>query len=312
MTVTPNAASRQESTVTPNAPSISQATVTPNAAVTATNIHYEMPVEVFAAFLDVRMKYSCGLYADDTVSLDEAQRAKLDWVLTANLGLAAGQRLLDVGCGWGSLTLYAAEQGCHVVGVTPSRPQREHILRQAAARGLADRVTVRLGRFTSLDLDGESFDGVSMLGSIVHMPDRFEVLSRAYQRLRTHGRLYLSESCFRNRKTFERFRTSPGFQYVGEEIFGFGEMAPLAELIAAAEEAGFSLVKLSDLTAHYRRTLADWAVNAERSRAAIEAAVPGATDRLLRYFEIGETGFGYTVKHYAFAAEKSRMGTLLL
>ena len=287
-------------------------TVTPDGAVAATNLHYELPAEVFAAFLDRRMKYSCGLYEHSGVGLEEAQRAKLDWVLDAKLELRPGQRLLDVGCGWGSLVLHAAERGNEVVGVTPSLPQRDYILRRAAERGLSGRVDIRLGRFTALDLGDESFDAVSMIGSIGHMPDHGEALSRAYRGLRTHGRLYLSESCFRNRKALARFRATAGFRYVRDEIFGFGEMVPLSDLVAAAEDAGFSIVGLSDLTAHYPRTIADWAANAEHARATIEGILPGTTDRLLRYFEISAAGFGYTTKHYAVAARKSRMGSLRL
>ncbi|MER5431862.1 class I SAM-dependent methyltransferase [Streptomyces sp. NPDC002588] len=284
--------------------------VTPNEAVARTNSHYELPPEVFAAFLGTSMKYSCGLYSGPESTLDQAQEAKLAWVVDANLRLRPGQRLLDVGCGWGSLVLFAARRGIEVVGVTPSRPQREHILRRAAELGVADLVEVRLGGFTESDLSGRRFDGVAMIGSIVHMPDRAEVLLRAYELLGPKGRLYLSESCFRNRKIFDAYRRSPGFEFVGGEIFGFGEMVPLSDLIAAAEEAGFSIVKLTDLTTHYPRTLADWEERVRDRRNQIDALIPGTADRLLRYFKIGSVGFGFTTKHYAFAAEKSRMGRL--
>lgn len=282
--------------------------VGPDTAVAATNGHYELPVEVFASFLGRRMKYSCGLYDSPTTTLDEAQEAKLRWVLGRNLRLEPGQRLLDVGCGWGSLTLFAAERGCHVVGITPSRPQREYIRQQARERGIDHLVDIRLGRFTAVDLGGEHFDAAAMIGSIVHMPDRENALALARGHLRTGGRLYLSESCFRNRKIFDEYRTSPGFRFVGEDIFGFGEMVPLAELIAAAEDAGFSIVRLADLTAHYPRTLQDWAERVRAEQARIDGVLPGTSERLLRYFEIGGTAFGYTTKHYAFVAEKSRMG----
>ncbi|WP_434447578.1 SAM-dependent methyltransferase [Lentzea sp. E54] len=284
-------------------------TVEPDVAVEATNAHYELPVEVFAAFLDSSMKYSSGLYVEPNATLEQAQRAKLDWVLDDCLRVSSGARLLDIGCGWGSLTLAAAAKGIDVVAVSPSAPQCEYVLRRAGELGVADRVEVRQGRFTALDLTGEKFDAVTMLGSIVHMPDREDVLVAVSGLLRPRGRLYLSESCFRNQRIFAEYRTSPGFRYVGEDIFGYGEMVPLAELVAAAESASLSIVNVSDLTGHYVQTLADWTSAVERNRDGIDTAVAGTADRFLRYFEIGATAFGYTAKHYALVAEKSRLGT---
>lgn len=269
---------------------------------TVTNQHYELPVAVFEAFLDRRLKYSSALYLRDDMSLDEAQTAKLDFVAD-QLDISRGDRVLDIGCGWGSLALFLAEEHrCHVTGVTPSRPQAEHVLQQARYRGLADLVDVRVAIFEESEVDGE-YDAAAMLGSIVHMPNRIEVLTKVFHALGRRGRLYLSESCFRNLKIHAEFNARPGTRHVVETIFGWGDMVPLSVLVEALESAGFSLAGLTDLTAHYRRTCADWARRAVVNREAIGELF----DDLVRYLETAEAGWGYTTKHYAVTARKSRL-----
>jgi cyclopropane-fatty-acyl-phospholipid synthase len=271
---------------------------------TATNTHYERPPEYFAAFLDRRMKYSSARYDGQDLSLDDAQTAKLSWVAD-QLDLGPGKHLLDVGCGWGSLTLFAAaERGATVTGVTPAGPQVEHIRAQAAELGVADRVTILVGGFTGLDVPGR-FDAVSMLGSIVHMPDRVQVLRQAYGLLRTGGRLYLSESCFRNAEAYQRFKDRPGTLHVTESTFGFADMVPLSVLVAAAETAGFSLTSLTDLTDDYYRTIEAWIGRATENAAFLDT-FEGGSEHLLRYLETANAGWGYTTKHYAFTGRRKR------
>jgi cyclopropane-fatty-acyl-phospholipid synthase len=282
----------------------------------ATNRHYELPVEVFAAYLDRRLKYSSGLYAGPGTSLDDAQTAKLHFV-AARLGLTGGERILDIGCGWGSLILFMAQEyGCRSTGVTPSATQADHIRALARRDGLDPLVEVHHGSFTDsfeftnsseADADGR-YDAVTMLGSVVHMPDRDAVLAKAHRLLRPGGTLYLSESCFRNAATYSRFAGRPGTRHVTEDIFGFADMVPLSVLVQAVESAGFSLTGLADLTAHYKRTVDDWEQRALTNRDAIEDAVPGLCERLVRYLRIASAGWGYTTKHYALCATRSRLG----
>jgi cyclopropane-fatty-acyl-phospholipid synthase len=282
-------------------------TVTPEQARTATNLHYEQAPEYFAAFLDERLKYSSALYADSSMSLEDAQTAKLRFV-AGRLGVTGGGRLLDIGCGWGSLTLFMAEEyGVEVTGVTPSGPQAEHVRARAEERGVANLVDVRVGSFTSTDIGGR-YDFAAMLGSIVHMPDRRAALAKTYAALRRGGRLYLSESCFRNEARYAEFNERPGTRHVTESIFGFADLVPLSTLVAAAEDAGFSLVGLADLTAHYRRTIEEWERRAVANRDRIEEVAPGRFDALVRYLRTANAGWGYTTKHYALTAERSRLG----
>jgi cyclopropane-fatty-acyl-phospholipid synthase len=282
-------------------------TLTPQEAYQATNKHYELPVELFGIYLDRRLKYSSGLYTHDHDDLDQAQTDKLHFV-ARQLGLSGGERLLDVGCGWGSLVLFMArEYGCHTTGITPSRPQAEHIWAEATRAGVASKVTLEVGSFTDVRVAGQ-FDAVTMLGSIVHMPDRKAVLGKANKLLRRGGSLYLSESCFRNHAVYEEFSRRPGTEHVTEGIFGFADMVPLSVLVEAVESTGLSLTGLTDLTAHYHRTIEEWERRVEAARDRVEQVAPGMSEPLVRYLQTANAGWGYTTKHYALTAVKSRMG----
>ncbi|WAZ19614.1 class I SAM-dependent methyltransferase [Streptomyces cinnabarinus] len=279
----------------------------PDQARQATNQHYELPPAVFEAFLDARLKYSSALYRSPDATLEEAQTAKLRFV-AERLALTGGERLLDIGCGWGSLALFMAQEyGCRVTAVTPSAPQADYIGDLAERRGLTALMDVRVGSFTDQELTGR-YDAVTLLGSIVHMPNREAVLRRTYDLMARRGRLYLSESCFRNAEAYQEFDRRPGTRHVTRTVFGFADMVPLSELVRATEAAGFSLTSLDDLTAHYRRTIEEWERRALAHRDRIEAAAPGMTEPLLRYLRTAHAGWGYTTKHYAFTALKSRLG----
>lgn len=273
----------------------------------ATNRHYELPTAFFAAYLDRRLKYSSGLYQRPDTTLDQAQTAKLHFV-ARQLGVPAGGQVLDIGCGWGSLVLFmAAEYGCRVTGVTPSATQAGYIIERAGELGVADQINIERGSFGDLDIDGRH-DAVTMLGSIIHMPDRTGVLHRVKSLLRPNGALYLSESCFRNWRTYEEFSVRPGTRHVTEDIFGFADMVPVSALVESVESAGLSLTGLTDLTAHYRRTTLDWETRAVANRDDIEKAAPGMFDPLIRYLQTASAGWGYTAKHYALTAVRSRLG----
>lgn len=196
--------------------------------------------------------------------------------------------------------------GCQVTGISPAARQHEYIAEQAAARGLTDRVSTVLGRFEEAEFAAKSFDAVTMLGSIVHMPDLDDAFRRARNVLRPGGALYVSESCFRNAAVHRSFDERPGTDFVREAIFGNGELRPLSELVRGAENAGLSVVAVDDLTAHYHRTIEDWLTAVESHRDEIDALKPGMADDLVRYLEISNAGWGYTTKHYALTCRRSR------
>lgn len=276
-----------------------------------TNQHYDLDPDIFGLFLDPLRKYSSGLYATPGTALEEAQIAKLHFV-AERLGVEDSSRLLDVGCGWGSLVLFMARvHHARVVGVSPAGRQHEFIAQRAAELGVDDRVCTVQGHFEDVVIGSGGvpeggFDGVSMLGSIVHMPDLDHVMRRARTLLRRGGRFYVSESCFRNAATRAAFDSGPGLEFVRESIFGWGDMRPLSDLVRAAEDAGFSVIGIDDLTEDYRRTIADWLDNVTASADAIDSVRPGTAAELTRYLEVANAGWGYTTKHYALTCKKAR------
>lgn len=271
-----------------------------------TNQHYDQDPRQFQLFLDATLKYSAGRFATGAESLYEAQLAKMDFV-AAQIAARAGTRVLDVGCGWGALVLHLAERhACVVDGVTPSPTQAAYIRGKAVERGIADRVRIHVGTFTTVDLGAARFDAVTMLGSITHMRDKSGAVAAGARRLRPGGRFYLSESCFRNRKTYDEFDQRPGTNFIRDTIFGWGELVPMSTFVVAFEDAGLSLTGLTDLTDDYARTIEHWRANALAHRAELEAIEPGKTDELVRYFDICNAGWGFTTKHYALVGARRR------
>jgi cyclopropane-fatty-acyl-phospholipid synthase len=275
-------------------------------AAEATNQHYDQSPRLFELFLDSTLKYSAGRFATGTESLDAAQRAKLEFV-AAQIGARPDASVLDVGCGWGSLTLHLARyHGCHVTGITPSPAQAEYVRRRAKAHGVSDLVQLCVGTFDEQSPGVRAFDAVTMLGSVTHMRDKPAAVAKATRALRTGGRFYLSESCFRNKRIHDEFDRRPGTEFIRNDIFGWGELVPMSTFVAAFEDAGLSLAGLTDLTADYAKTIEHWRANALAHRAEIDALEPGKTDQLVHYFDICNAGWGLTTKHYALLGLRRR------
>jgi cyclopropane-fatty-acyl-phospholipid synthase len=284
-----------------------------------TNLHYDQDPELFGLFLDPLRKYSSGLYEspDDTLAI--AQERKLRFV-ARRLGIAGGDgegvhgvppdggaTLLDVGCGWGSLVLFmAAEYGCRATGISPAPRQHAYIAERAKALGVAGLVHTEAAVFEHASLPPRTFDAITMLGSIVHMPSLDGAFDKARHLLRRGGTLYVSESCFRSNAAREAHGTRAGTRFVRDGIFGWGDLRPLSALVQAAENAGFAIIAIDDLTAHYRRTIEDWLSNIRRNRPRIDDIAPGYAADLERYLEIANAGWGYTTKHYALTCRNSR------
>ncbi len=249
---------------------------------------------------------SPGLFPEGNEDLETAQIKKMHFI-AQQLGIEGGERVLDVGCGWGGLVCFLAkEHRCAVVGVTPAPRQADYIRARASRLGIADRVRIVVGHFHEVSLAPGSFDGVSFVGSITHFQDKPGTLVKAWSLLKPSGNVYLSETCFASAAKRREFESRPGTRFVLQDTFGWAELIPVSDYVRYFEDAGFSLRGLTDLTEAFYRTIEIWSQNAERNREALDAIESGLSERLLRYFEISNAGWGYTSKQYAVIASKRR------
>jgi cyclopropane-fatty-acyl-phospholipid synthase len=214
--------------------------------------HYDLSNEFFALFLDESMTYSCGVWSQGAPTLEEAQRTKLELVC-AKLELRAGERVLDVGCGWGSFAIHAArEHGVHVTGITLSNRQAELARERARAAGVADRVDIRLMDYR--ELAGEPFDAIASIGMVEHVGsvNIDEYAAKLAARLRPGGRLL--------NHGIARLRVGDPEAGPFSERYVFPDAAPLhlSRIQLALERAGLHTRHVEDFPADYARTLAEW------------------------------------------------------
>jgi cyclopropane-fatty-acyl-phospholipid synthase len=215
--------------------------------------HYDLPAEFFALFLDRSMTYSCGIFSRGAATLEEAQEAKLELVC-AKLGLKPGDRVLDVGCGWGSFPLHAASRhDAEVVGITLSGPQVELARRRAIEAGVADRVDIRLLDYR--ELTGERFDAVASIGMVEHVgEERIDEYARRLAALVRPGGRLLNHGIARLR------HTDPAAGPFSERyVFPDAEPLHLSRILLALERAGFATEHVEGFAADYAETLRQWA-----------------------------------------------------
>lgn len=215
--------------------------------------HYDVGNDFYAAVLGPSMVYSCAVWNDEETGLDAAQEAKLDLVCR-KLGLQPGMRVLDVGCGWGSFALHAAERfGVNVVGVTLSAEQAALARKRAADAGLTDRVDIRVQDYR--DVDDGPFDAISSIGMSEHV-GRDQIghyVARLHDLLSPGGRL------LNHAISWNAGPTSPDpDSFIPRYVFPDGEMLGLAEMIGALESGGLEVLDVEALRRHYALTLRAW------------------------------------------------------
>jgi cyclopropane-fatty-acyl-phospholipid synthase len=253
--------------------------------------HYDVSNDFFRLMLGETMTYSCAIFSRGASDLAEAQRTKLELICT-KLGLQAGQRVLDVGCGWGSFALHAAgNHGVHVTGITLSAEQAALARERVAAAGLADRIEIRLADYR--DLHGEQFDAIASIGMVEHVGsvnvDAYA--RRLYEVLQPGGRL-LNQGIARLR------HTDPEAGPFSER-FVFPDAAPLhvSRVLTAFELAGLEPTHVEGFRLDYARTLQEWARNLEEHRDESLALIGAERMRIWRlYLVAARRGFekGFT------------------
>ncbi|MEU9450671.1 cyclopropane-fatty-acyl-phospholipid synthase family protein [Streptomyces sp. NPDC048277] len=234
--------------------------------------HYDVGNDFYEIVLGPSMVYSCAYWEDDG-TLETAQRDKLELVCV-KLGLTPGQRLLDVGCGWGSMAIHAArEHGVSVVGVTLSQEQAAFARKRVADEGLTDRVEIRVQDYR--DVRDGPYDAISSIGMAEHVgAERYlEYAQNLYGLLKPGGRL-LNHQIARRPQLDESAYNVDGF--IDAYVFPDGELAPIGTTVTLLEQAGFEVRDVESLREHYARTLRRWVANLEADWArAMRLTSPG-------------------------------------
>jgi cyclopropane-fatty-acyl-phospholipid synthase len=215
--------------------------------------HYDAGNEFFALFLDDSMTYSCALFSRGAETLEEAQEAKLDLVCR-KLGLTAGDRVLDVGCGWGSFAIHAAQRyGVEVLGVTLSEPQVELARRRAAEAGLQDRVEFRVADYRELS-DGP-FDAIASIGMVEHVgEERIDLYAQRLASLLKPGGRLLNHGIAK----LKDFDTNDEGPFSERFVFPDGVPLPLSRIQLALERTELVTRHVEGLPDDYAETLRHW------------------------------------------------------
>jgi cyclopropane-fatty-acyl-phospholipid synthase len=226
---------------------------------TAVGHHYDVGNDFYRLVLGPTMTYSCARFTQPDFTLEDAQTAKHD-LICRKLGLHEhpGARLLDVGCGWGSMIIHAAlHYDARAVGITISKAQAALARQRVSEAGVADRVEIRLQDYR--DLRGEKFDAISSVGMSEHvghdkLDQYFETLRQALgpqARLLNHAISAVGGSTLGPRS------------FVGRYVFPDGELIDVGDTVVAMERAGFEVRDVESLREHYARTLRCWVSNLE-------------------------------------------------
>jgi len=250
--------------------------------------HYDVPSAFYQLILDPSLAYSCA-YWDGQKDLNGAQQAKLDLIMS-KLALEPGQTLLDMGCGWGSLTLHAARARVQVTGVTLSREQGGYVRQRARGLGLGDRAEVRIQDYRD-PLDGP-YDAIASVEMGEHVgAARYPAFCAAlYGRLRPGGRLLIQQMSRTTRRGGGPFIES----YIAPDM----DMRPVGETIRLIQDAGFEVLGVEAMREHYARTIRAWLENFEANLPAITTILSAEQVRVWRLYLAGG----------ALAFEQGRMG----
>ena len=261
----------------------------------AISFHYDVSNEFYRLWLDEQRVYSCAYFTNSDESLDQAQRNKLEHICR-KLRLQPGERLLDIGCGWGALVCWAARHhGVKAHGITLSQQQFEYVQQRIRTEGLQERVTVELCDYRDLASDG-LFDKVSSIGMFEHvgltnLPAYLAMILRVLR----PGGLFLNHGITHDEEGWNKTLAT---QFINRYVFPDGELDCVSNIQLGMERAGFEIHDVEGLRPHYALTLRRWVERLEANREAALREVDEPTYRIWRLymaacaleFESGGTG----------------------
>jgi cyclopropane-fatty-acyl-phospholipid synthase len=247
--------------------------------------HYDLGDEFYQLFLDQTFTYSCGYFTRESDSLEQAQLNKYEHICR-KLKLQPGENLLDIGCGWGGMLIYAAQNyDVKGLGVTLSPNQYERAQRKIKKLGLHNSIRVALADYR--EIEGE-FDKFVSIGMFEHVGKTFiPVFMKELSRLLKQGGIGLLH-------TIGKVTESPGDPWILKYIFPGGYIPNLSEIVREMGLAGFSLLDLENLRLHYAHTLDRWADNYERNLTKVKQMFDESFARMWRLFlNASSVGFKY-------------------
>jgi cyclopropane-fatty-acyl-phospholipid synthase len=244
--------------------------------------HYDVSNRFYEMVLGPSMAYTCAVFPKESASLEEAQADKFDLV-ARKLGLASGMRLLDVGCGWGGMSMHAArEYGVRALGITLSKNQASWAKEAVERAGLSDLVEIVHGDYR--DAPGDGYDAISSIGLTEHVgvrnyPTYFSFLRG---KLRDGGRLL--NHCITRPHNNTRARTGA---FIDRYVFPDGELTGSGRIITAAQNAGLEVKHAENIREHYALTLAGWCRNLRENWEDCVAEVGEGTARVWGLYMAG-------------------------
>lgn len=249
----------------------------------AIRFHYDLPPEFFAQWLDGSMLYSCAYFSNgNAADLDAAQTSKLDYI-SKKLRLQPDDLLLDIGCGWGGLIVYAAAHyGVRAYGITLSVRQAEVARKRIHDAGLDDRCRVEVCDYREVE-SAQQFDKIVSIGMFEHvgesvLPEYFE---RAWQLLRPGG-AFLNSGISRS-----PLLQHSGPSFIDRYVFPDGELVPLNKSLGAAEQTGFEIRDVESLREHYAMTLHQWVRRLQECSEKARDLTDDTTYRIWRLYMAG-------------------------
>jgi cyclopropane-fatty-acyl-phospholipid synthase len=248
----------------------------------AVTYHYDLPAEFYALWLDQRMVYSCAYFHTPEEDLDTAQERKLDYICR-KLRLRPGERLLDIGCGWGGLIMHAAAHyGVQAVGITLSVPQAERARQRLLESGLNDRCRVEVSDYRDID-HGQQYDKLVSVGMFEHLSEALlpEYFGRAWDLLRPGG-VFLNHGIAHSARYRRR-----GPSFIDHYVFPDSELVPISASLRAAELNGFEVRDVESLREHYALTLHHWVRRLEAHAKEVRRLTDDTTYRIWRLYMAG-------------------------